>query len=241
MDRSRHCPENPLVSVIIPVYNGERHLSYALDSALAQEYDPVEIIVVDDGSTDGSADVARGYQAVHYLHQSNAGPAAARNTGIVAASGEFIAFLDHDDVWEPWKLRTEMDCLRDHPDLGYTMARGAFVFEDDVPRPHWAIVQQGAGGPVPLQGALVVRRTVFDQIGFLDPSFRAAEDTEWLMRANDAHIPMVVMDGALVRRHIHARNTSYQEELARMGLFRALRDSIRRRQVNGQIDRADEP
>jgi glycosyltransferase involved in cell wall biosynthesis len=240
MDRSNESAENPLVSVIIPVYNGERYLSQALDSALAQEYSPMEIVVVDDGSTDCSADLARGYESVQYLYQPNGGPAVARNTGIAASCGEFIAFLDHDDVWEPWKLRIEMDCFREHPDLGYTMARGEFIFEVGTERPAWAVLQQGDGVPVPLQGALVVRRTVFDLIGLLDPSFRAAEDTEWIMRANDAHVSMIVLDGALVRRRIHEANTSHRQDLAWNGLFRAVRDSMHRQRVGGRVDTADE-
>jgi glycosyltransferase involved in cell wall biosynthesis len=241
MDRSRHRPVDPLVSVVIPVYNGERYLSQALDSVLAQEYPRIEVIVVDDGSTDGSADIARGYQAVRYLYQSNAGPAAARNTGIGAASGEFIAFLDHDDVWVPWKLQTEMECFRDHPELGYTMARGEFVYEGDVKPPHWAIAQQRDGNPVPLHAALVARRSLFDQVGLLDPSFRVGEDTEWLMRANDAHVPMMVLDGVLLRRRIHETNASNQVELARIGVLRAVRDSMHRQRSRRQTDSAEEP
>jgi glycosyltransferase involved in cell wall biosynthesis len=241
MDRSSHHPVDPLVSVVIPVYNGERYLSQALDSVLAQEYARVEIIVVDDGSTDGSADIARGYQTVRYLYQANAGPAAARNTGIGAASGEFIAFLDHDDVWEPWKLRTEIECFRDHPELGYTIARGRFVYESDMESPNWAITQRGDGNPVPLHAALVARRSLFDQIGLLDPTFRVAEDTEWLMRANDAHIPMMVLDGALLRRRIHETNASNQVELARIGVLRAVRNSMHRQRLRRGPDSAEEP
>jgi glycosyltransferase involved in cell wall biosynthesis len=241
MSWSNSRAEKTLVSVIIPVYNGERYLSQALDSALGQSYGPIELIVVDDGSTDGSSYIARSYQSVRYLYQANGGPAAARNTGITASRGDFIAFLDHDDIWEPWKLRTEMDCFHEHPHLGYTMARGEFIFEEGTERPAWAVKQRGDGGPVPLHGALVVRRTVFDRVGPLNPSFRVAEDTEWIMRATDAHVPMMVLDGALVRRRVHATNTSYQQDMARESLFRAVRDSMHRQRAAGRVDTTGKP
>jgi glycosyltransferase involved in cell wall biosynthesis len=92
---------NPLVSVVTPVYNGEAFLRETLESIFAQDYEPFEVIVVDDGSTDGSAAIARSYPAARYIRQHNQGPAAARNAGIAAARGEFLAFVDADDVALP--------------------------------------------------------------------------------------------------------------------------------------------
>src|SRR2546426_10667200 len=94
-----------LISCIVPVFNGERYLHETLNSILAQTYRPLEIIVADDGSTDGTRTIVASYgQQVRYLWQLNAGPAAARNLGLTAAKGEFIAFLDADDLWHPEKL-----------------------------------------------------------------------------------------------------------------------------------------
>jgi len=98
----------PLVSVVIPVYNAEPFLREALDSVLAQDYEPFEVIVVDDGSTDGSGTIARSYPEVRYLRQENQGPAVARNAGIAAAQGEFLAFFDADDVMLPNKLSVQV-------------------------------------------------------------------------------------------------------------------------------------
>ena len=102
---------SPLVSTIIPVFNGERLLPEALDSVFRQDYRPIEVIVVDDGSTDGTSLVARSCPEVRYLYQSNQGLGAARNAGIAAACGEFIAFLDADDIWLPRKLSSQMNFL----------------------------------------------------------------------------------------------------------------------------------
>ena len=103
----------PLVSVIIPVYNGERYLEAALKSVIEQDYCPIEIIVVDDGSTDKSAEIAKYFKEIQYIFQSNKGPgpANARNTGIRAVKGEYIAFLDADDIWMPNKLSIQMNYL----------------------------------------------------------------------------------------------------------------------------------
>jgi len=105
--------QNPLISVIIPVYNGERYLAEAIESALAQTWEPVEIIIVDDGSTDGSADVASRFaSSVKYDLQPHAGPGAARNRGARLARGDYLAFLDADDLWLKEKLKLQMAAMQ---------------------------------------------------------------------------------------------------------------------------------
>jgi len=106
----------PLISVIMPVYNGERFLAGALHNVFAQNYHPLEVIVVDDGSTDGSAGIIAAFgEQIRYFHQPNAGPAVARNTGLALARGEVIAFLDVDDLWPPGKLHFQMQYLQQNP------------------------------------------------------------------------------------------------------------------------------
>src|SRR5262245_20840904 len=100
-----------LISCIVPVFNGERYLGEAIESILKQSYRPIEIIIADDGSTDDTVTVAARYGTqIRYLRQSNAGPAAARNLGLSVAAGEFVAFLDADDIWHPEKLARQMAC-----------------------------------------------------------------------------------------------------------------------------------
>jgi glycosyltransferase involved in cell wall biosynthesis len=109
------------ISVVIPAYNRQRWLGRAIDSVLSQERPADEIIVVDDGSTDGTGQVASGYgKRIRYIRQDNAGPSAARNAGIAAATGNWIAFLDADDQWLPHKLRLQTEHLCRHPELLWT-------------------------------------------------------------------------------------------------------------------------
>ena len=96
--------DSPLVSVIIPVYNGEKYLRESIDSIFSQTYTPIEVIVVDDGSTDQSKAIARSFPQIRYLFQNNSGHASARNRGIRAANADYISFLDSDDLWLPEKL-----------------------------------------------------------------------------------------------------------------------------------------
>jgi glycosyltransferase involved in cell wall biosynthesis len=108
----------PLVSCIVPVFNGERYLAEALDSVLGQTYRALEVIVVDDGSTDGTPAVVRTFGArVRCVTQPNAGLAAARNRGLAAATAELVAFLDADDLWLPEKIACQMERFRAHPEL----------------------------------------------------------------------------------------------------------------------------
>lgn len=113
---------SPLVSVVVPTFNRAYCLARTLDSALAQTHARLEVLVVDDGSTDGTAALVRERYGddprVVYLHQANAGVSAARNHGLRAARGDFVALLDSDDVWQPWKIELQLRCLERFPELG---------------------------------------------------------------------------------------------------------------------------
>src|SRR5215475_14561902 len=119
----------PLISCIVPVFNGERYLAGALESILDQTYQPLEIIVVDDGSLDGTATVVGKYaKPVRYIRQDNKGPASARNRGILEAHGQFVASLDQDDLWHSEKLERQMARFADRPDLDLCVTHAQVFF-----------------------------------------------------------------------------------------------------------------
>jgi len=188
------------VSVVIPAFNVEGCISDALDSVFAQRRPPDEVIVVDDGSTDRTGDRVGGYgPAVRYLFQENAGPSAARNHGIEAASGEWIAFLDSDDVWLPDKLAAELDILRRNPDLVWVCSNHYLqVFGEEAPFPRFdptlAENYLGVGDTFEsfLQAmgrglgwdptAFIVRKEVLHEVGLFRVGLNYAEDLDLCLR-----------------------------------------------------------
>ena len=221
---------SPLVSAVIPVYNGERYLAEAIESVLAQDYRPVELVVVDDGSTDGSGDIARSYPLVRYIRQSHQGVSAARNAGIAAARGEFIAFLDADDVWTPDKLTVQMGYLLAHPDVGFAFARQRFLCEQGIEAPPWFrqdLLAQDHVGFMP--STLVARKAVFERAGGFDTALRRGEDTEWLLRARDCGVQMGIVQETLLLRRVHSGNVSLMKPPDYEFLLGLLKQSIDRR------------
>lgn len=230
--------DKPLISVIIPVYNGERFLRNALDSIFAQDYKPFEVIVIDDGSTDRSSGIARSYKDVHYIRQENRGVTVARNAGIRAARGEFVAFLDQDDMWAQAKLSRQVGYLLDHADVGYVLARQKIFLEPGTVKPSWLkeeLLEGDQAGYLP--GTLVVRRRVFDRIGLFNASFRIGSDTDWLARAKDAGVPTAMLEDVLLLRRVHCNNLSSQTRPLHSDMTRLLKDSIdRQRMIRGRED-----
>lgn len=227
----------PTVSVVVPVFNGARFLGDALDSVFAQRCPPSEVIVVDDGSTDGSGELARA-RGVCVLVQPNGGMAAARNAGVASSRGELIAFLDHDDVWLPGKLERQVAALREEPELGIVYAHAELAVEPGARLPRW--LREYADRPMPgyLPSTLLVRRQVFDAVGGFDPAFAVGADSDWLLRAKDAGIGFRVLPDVLVRYRIHGGNSIYQqrlvlEETARMFHRSAARQRAARRPEAG--------
>jgi len=202
------------VSVIIPTYNRAPTLRRALDSVLAQKGASFEVLVVDDGSTDGTRNLIRGtygstplHDAIKCLHQPNRGPASARNLGIQNSSSEFIAFLDSDDEWLPGKLKAQLQFFEENPDCLICQTEeiwirngrrvnpmkkhkkfGGSIFEKCLPR---CIVSPSA---------VMVRREFFDRVGLFDESFPACEDYELWLRAS-ARMPIGLIEKPYVVKY----------------------------------------
>jgi glycosyltransferase involved in cell wall biosynthesis len=192
----------PLVSVVMPVFNAARYLREALDSVYGQDYRPFEVIVVDDGSTDGSGAIAQSYPGVRYLRQENRGPAEARNAGIDAALGEIVAFADADDVLLPGKLSAQVGYLLDRPETAATLARQVWIEPPPgaIPDAVW-----GDLDGVPAMSLVVWRQALLDVGGF-DPSLRGPEDTDLLIRLRQGGFHFVVLPEIVMRRRYHGGN-----------------------------------
>jgi glycosyltransferase involved in cell wall biosynthesis len=228
LDRRRATGQAGLVSCVIPVFNGERFLGAAIDSVLGQTRQPVEVIVVDDGSTDGTAQVIAGYgDRIRWLRQANAGPAAARNAGLALARGGLIGFLDADDIWLPHKLDRQLEELSRHPDAMISFCGMVNFRESDEP-----------GGPVEEWEAkpfspctMLVRKSLFDAVGTFDVRLRAAEDTEWYCRVMMAGIPYRVLAEDLVRRRQHDRNLTRADPPSNAKLLGAIKMALDKRRA----------
>jgi glycosyltransferase involved in cell wall biosynthesis len=221
--------DKPLASIIVPVYNGERYLADALDSIFAQDYRPFEVIVIDDGSDDSTADIARSYKEVRYIYQTNQGHAMAKNVGISAAHGEFIAFLDADDLWAPNKLSVQVAYLLNHPLVGYTIAKQQIFLEPGASLPPWLqkdFSLQAHTAYIP--GTLVARRNVLDQVGNFDCDYRHSNDSDWFFRAKDAGVLMGVVSETLLFRRFHGSNLSYETKAMQSERLKVLKSSIDR-------------
>jgi len=222
---------NPLVSAVIPVFNGERYLADTIRSVLSQTYRPVEVIVVDDGSVDGTAKIATSFKEVRYVPQKNQGHGMAKNNGIAATRGELIAFLDADDLWTPDKLSVQAGYMMKNPDIGYTIARMRVFLDPGIEWPAWLNKPHYMSDPpgyVP--GTLVACKTVFERIGLFNTGYRHGNDSDWFFRAKDAGIPMAVMPEILLHKRIHSSNMSHEVPLMTAELLRTVRSSILRQQ-----------
>ena len=227
--------QGPLVSVIVPVYNGERYLEAALKSIFNQDYQPIEIIVVDDGSTDGTADIVRLFKNVHYIYQANQGPSAAWNTGIAAAQGECIAFLDADDMWMPQKLSLQVAYLNQHPEVGFVYCHRRMIIEKGVKPPPWYREQDSPGLFV---SNLLARKNIFKSVGLFNSEYRFGNNSEWLARARDAGISMDVLPETLSIYRVHDRNQTHHLDEMRHDVLRALKSSIDRQRRKGQMKKS---
>ena len=221
--------KEPLVSVVVPVFQGERFLAETLDSIAAQTYPAVETIVVDDGSTDSGHVIARSRE-VRYIRQANAGVAAARNTGIKAARGDLIALLDQDDLWVPHKFTRQVEHMLAHPEVGIVRCRMSVFLEPGTPRPPWMPMELLESNPPGyLPGAVLARRNLFDEVGAFDTNLRFANDADWLARAHDAGVKSHVLDEPLLRYRVHNSNDSHLRAATRAELPRLFRAAITRK------------
>jgi glycosyltransferase involved in cell wall biosynthesis len=203
--------EGPLVSCIIPVYNGERFLAEAVESILAQTYQNLEIIIVDDGSTDGTASVAASFgDRVRYVRQKNSGPAAARNRGLQEARGEFIGFLDADDLWAENKLQRQLAHFRARPELAYSVTLTQNFWEKEVEGEEARFKDHARSRPMPgyVTQTLLTRREWMEKTAGFDPSLKHGDSADWFQRVHEQGAVGELLGEVLTLRRLHMENRS---------------------------------
>jgi len=227
---------NAVTSVIVPVFNGERFLAEALQSVLAQTLPPDEIIVVDDGSTDGSAALAAQFPRVLVLQQPNRGAGAALNLGIRHARGDLLAFLDADDRWLPGKLAAQSAILAADAtvDMVFGHVRQFRQGEGEGQTVVISEPQVGIG-----RCAMLIRRAAFVRAGAFSEDPGLPEFIHWYLQAQAAGLRAVILPEVVFERRIHAHNSGggRSQEALRQSYLRVLRQSLAQRRA----EQADKP
>jgi glycosyltransferase involved in cell wall biosynthesis len=230
--------EQPLISCIVPVFNGERYLREALDSILAQTYPRLEIVVADDGSADGTASVVATFgDQVRYIRQANQGPSSARNLGISLATGAFITFLDADDLWHPQKLERQIDRFNARPELDYCVTHVQNFWIPELKNEAEKYHDHRITRPIPgyVTQTLFVRRSLFDTVGLFNPDLPHGDSTDWFLRATDYGAVMELLPEVLVYRRLHPTNRSrVRAATSREAYLRLLKLSLDRRRRSEQ-------
>ena len=201
------------VSVILPVYNCERYIGESIESIISQTHRPHEIIVINDGSTDNTENIVKSYKQVHLINQKNAGVSAALNKGLELANGNFIAFLDSDDLWENKKLENQLQRLNEDKKLDMVFSKvRQFISSDLSPEDQ----KRYECPEKPMDGihrsALVGRSESIKRVGTFSSDYTSEEFLDWFVRAKELGLKYSIMDQVFVMRRIHGNNLTLQKE-----------------------------
>jgi glycosyltransferase involved in cell wall biosynthesis len=205
----------PLVSVVITCFNQARYLPDAIESVLAQTHPRLEVVVVDDGSTDNTSEVARRYPGIQVVRQANGGLPTARNTGLRHSTGEYLVFLDADDRLKPDAVAVGVDAFREHPEAAFVTGRFRFISDDGT------VLYTGQGHTVrhdcyremlcrnciPMCATVLFRRAVFEELGLWNPRTGAALDWDLYLRVT-RRFPVWCHDAEVADYRLHGSNMS---------------------------------
>jgi len=222
---------NSLVSVIIPVYNCERYLAEAVESVLGQTYRPIEIVVVNDGSTDNSGRVAERFgSSVRYCLQNHAGIGAARNRGIDCARGRYLAFLDADDLWVEQKLAWQTALFNRDPELDIAFGHARHFYSPELPEEARNKIRCPAEAmPGYSCSTMLVTREAFSRVGPFEVARQVGEFIDWYARARHIGIKSILLPDVLLRRRLHVANQGIVRRQARTDYVRVLKAALDRR------------
>ncbi len=224
------------ISVLIPVYNGEKYIGEAIESVLKQTLRPLEIVVVDDGSADESCAVAASFPGVRCVSIPHQGIAAARNRAVKEAIGEWIAFLDSDDLWMPDKLEKQMAYLSSHPGCEIVFCRYR-NFSELLPETMTERQKTVLAGYVDQYlASACIRKSLFERCGLFDIRYGYGEDTEWTARAGFAGVDTRhCIEECLYLRRIHESNiTLTHNQIRKEEYLSLMADAIRNARKKGE-------
>jgi len=197
-----------MVSVIVAVYNGADYLNLALESVLKQSHRNIEIIIVDDGSTDNTAELARSYidrPSVRYIYQANGGHGAALNTGVSNANGEFLSFIDHDDLWDIDKLHIQLNTFIDDPSLDVVFSYQK-SFADNNAAERLSFVRDPVPGYTP--ATMLIRTSSFHKVGLFNTEIKKGYFFPWYDRLDLLGLKKLLIPDLLYHRRVHGQNIS---------------------------------
>jgi glycosyltransferase involved in cell wall biosynthesis len=223
----------PLISVLIGVYDGEPYIGEAIESVLAQDYAPIELIVVDDGSTDGSAAVAGSFPGVRVVRQENGGNGAARNRAVEEASGELYAFLDADDRFTPRKLSLQKAALDADPRLDMVFGQVREFLSPELDEQSRARLRPPAAEPMPwtAPNLMLIRRDSFHRVGGFATDVRVGVTVDWFARAAEAGLRYSILPEVVLERRLHKQNNGLRESASRAQYLEVIRRAMERRRA----------
>jgi len=222
---------NALISTVIPVYNGEKYLAEAIESVIYQTYRPLEILVVDDGSTDDTASITKRFASkVRYHFQPNRGAGAARNTGIELARGDFLAFLDADDFWVEEKLMVQIAHFADDPNLDMVFGHIKQFYSPELKKDDKEKIK------IPFEsmpgchaGTMLIKRDAFLRVGPFGEDWELAEFIDWYARAKELGLKNLMLPDILMLRRIHKGNQGVYKRQYRTAYTRVVKAALDRR------------
>jgi glycosyltransferase involved in cell wall biosynthesis len=226
---------------MIGAYNAAPYLGEAIESVLAQDYEPVELIVVDDGSTDGTAEVARSFADVTVVSQENGGNGAARNRAVENASGDLYAFLDADDRFTPGKLSLQKAALDADPGLDMVFGHVREFLSPELDEETRASLRPPAAEPMPwtAPNLMLIRRESFERVGPFTTTVRVGVTVDWFARAQEAGLRHTILPEVVLERRLHTQNNGLRESASRSQYLEVIRQAMERRRASAEAGPAE--
>ena len=227
--------DQPLISVIIPVYNCDRYLGEAIESVLSQTYRPLEILIIDDGSTDKSAEIAKSFiPSVKYYYQPNSGSCSSPlNYGIKLSQGDFLAFLDSDDLWLKDKLIIQSQYFAENPHLDIVFGHvQQFISPelDNVIRQRFEIPKEIIQGIH--RGTMLIKKQSFLSVGYFYSHWQRVEFIDWYIRAKALNLEMIVLPDILFKRRIHQTNIGIIKKDRQSEYVQVIKQALNKKREN---------